>query len=374
MAKFMKPLLTLAVVGAAVGLVAMKYADYINNPWTRDGQVRANVITVAPRVSGPIVALPIIDNQRVKAGELLFRIDPRTFQAQVNQAQANYDAVVDQLASLDQQVKAGRAAVAQAEAQVNQAQAQLREAEANAVQAEREFHRYEDLLKNGFTSRSNYDAQLRNMQVTAATRDRSTAALTQSKSGLQEAQAQLATAVAKRGAEGDSNAQLRAARASLETAQLNLDFTEQRASVDGYITNLNLRLGSQAIANQPSVALIDEKSFWIDAYFRETSIGRIQPGDQAFITFMAYPNDAVPARVESIGWGISKQDGSTGSSLLPVVQPSFEWIRLAQRVPVRIGIEKLPPNVELRVGTTASVLVRVKASDTPPAPAPRLLQ
>lgn len=374
MTKFLKPLLTIAVVGTAVGLGAVKYADYLSNPWTRDGQIRANVIAVAPRVSGPIVALPIIDNQHVKAGELLFRIDPRTFAAQVNQARANYDSVIDQLASLDQQIRAGRAAVAQAEAQVSQAQAQLREAEANAVQAEREFRRYEDLLKSGFTSRSNYEAQLRNMQVTAATRDRSAAALTQSQSGLQEAQAQLATAVAKRGAEGDSNAQLRAARAALETAQLNLDFTEQHASVDGYITNLNLRLGSQAIANQPSLALIDEKSYWVDAYFRETAIGGIKPGDQAYITFMAYPDHAIPGRVESIGWGIAKQDGSTGANLLPVVQPSFEWIRLAQRVPVRVGLGTLPPEVALRVGTTASVLIRTGTSDKPPPPAPRLLQ
>jgi multidrug resistance efflux pump len=372
--KHLKLVLTCVVVGSAIGLVMMKYADYLRNPWTRDGQVRANVIAVAPRISGPIVALPIVDNQRVKTGDLLFRIDPRTFQAQYDQAKANFDATVDQLASLDQQVLAGRASVAQADAQVNQAQAQVREAEANAIQAVREYERYDELLQKGFTSRANFEDQLRNRQVTSATLERTRGALAQAQGGFQEAQAQLATAIAKRGATGDDNAQLRATKAALDSAQLNLDFTEQRASVDGYVTNLNLRLGSQAVANQPSLALIDEKSYWVDAYFRETAIGGIRPGDQTFVTLMAYPDIVVPAQVDSLGWGIAKQDGSTGSNLLPVIQPSFEWIRLAQRVPVRIKLGELPSGVELRVGTTASVLVRSGTSETVPPPAPRLLQ
>ncbi|MCA0419175.1 MAG: HlyD family secretion protein, partial [Proteobacteria bacterium] len=117
-----------------------------------------------------------------------------------------------------------------------------------------------------------------------------------------------------------------------------------------------------------------EKSYWVDAYFRETAIGGIRPGDQAFITLMAYPDIVVPAQVDSLGWGIAKQDGSTGSNLLPVVQPSFEWIRLAQRVPVRIKLGALPEGVALRVGTTASVLVRGGTSERVPLPAPRLLQ
>lgn len=374
MSKYLRILLTVAVVAVALGGIAWKYADYLRNPWTRDGQVRANVIAVATRVSAPIVELPIVDNQRVKAGDLLFRIDPRTFQAQYNRAKANFDATIDDLASLDQQIQADRAAVAQAEAQVTQAQAQVNEADANAQEAEREYLRYEDLLKKGFASHSTYDEKLRNRQVTRAAHARVGAALIQARSGLQEARAELATTVAKRGADGDANAQLRATKAALDDAQLNLDFTEQRASVDGYVTNLNLRLGSQAVANQPALALIDENSYWVAAYFRETVVGGIRKGDQAFVTLMAYPEVVVPAHVDSVGWGISQQDGSPGANLLPMVQPSFEWIRLAQRVPVRIKIGELPKGVELRVGTTASVLVREGTSKTAPPPAPSLLQ
>lgn len=374
MAKYLKIVLTVAVVGLAIGLVAFKYEDYLRNPWTRDGQVRADVVAVAPRVTGPIVELPIVDNQRVKTGDLLFRIDPRTFKAQFDQAKANYDNVVDQLESLDEQVRAGRASVAQAEAQVSQAQAQIVQALANVKQAESEYRRLESLVKDGFTSRSNFDMQLRNFQVAEASRDQAQASLTQATSALSGAKAQLAAAIAKRGATGDDNAQLRAAQAALEVARLNLEFTEQRASVDGYVTNLNLQLGSLATANQPAMALVDEKSFWIAAYFRETMIEGMKKDNRAYVTLMSYPDIAIPGRVDSLGWGIARQDGSVGAYLLPVVQPSFEWIRLAQRIPVKIVIDKLPPGVALRVGATASVLVRRGAGGEPPPPAPSLLQ
>ncbi len=366
--------LTGAVVVLAVGLVTFKYLDYVRNPWTRDGQVRANVIAVAPRVTGPIVELPISDNQRVKAGDLLFRIDKRMFQAQFDQAKANLDNVLDQLSGLQQQVNAARASVEQSTAQVSQAEAQLEAANASAVQTESEYKRYEKLVQDGYTSRSNYDAALKNYQVANATRDQTAAALTQARASQAGAQAQLATAIARRGAEGDGNAQLRSAKASLESARLNLEFTEQRASVDGFVTNLNLRLGSQANANQPAMALVDENSFWVDAYFRETQIENVRAGDNAYITLMAFPKVVVPGRVDSLAWGISQQDGSTASNLLPVVQPSFEWIRLAQRIPVRIAIGDLPKGVTLRVGTTASVLVRGGSGEKTPHPVPRALQ
>ena len=143
------------------------------------------------------------------------------------------------------------------------------------------------------------------------------------------------------------------------------------------MTNLQLRLGSQAVANQPAMALVDVGSYWIDAYFRETLVARFHPGDQAVVTLMSYPDTPLLGRVDSVGWGIAKQDGSTGFDLLPTVSPTFEWIRLAQRVPVRVHFEALPENIHLRVGTTASVLVRSGTSGEEHASlqaAPSLLQ
>ena len=164
----------------------------------------------------------------------------------------------------------------------------------------------------------------------------------------------------------------------MEQAELNLEFTEVKAPVDGYVTNLDLRLGSQAVANQPAVALVDVNSFWVHGFFRETLVGRVQRGDEAVVTLMSYPDSPLRGRVDSIGWGIAQDDGSTGQDLLPNISPTFEWIRLAQRVPVRIHLEAVPDDVELRVGTTGSVLVRTGTADdekAAPAPgAPRALQ
>jgi multidrug resistance efflux pump len=194
---------------------------------------------------------------------------------------------------------------------------------------------------------------------------------------LLQSQAELARARAELGAPGEDNAQLRAAKAALETAKLNLEFTQARASVDGYVTNLNLRLGSQAVANQPALALVDAASFWVHGYFRESLVGDIRAGDRAVITLMTYPDQPLQGQVDSIGWGISQSDGSTGYDLLPTVSPTFQWIRLAQRIPVRVHLDKVPEGVHLRVGTTASVLVMTGTAgeDTAPVPAvPSALQ
>ena len=127
--------------------------------------------------------------------------------------------------------------------------------------------------------------------------------------------------------------------------------------MDGYITNLSQQIGSQAIANQPALALVDTNSYWIQGFFRENTIEDIRPGNKAIVTLMTYPDTPLEGVVDSLGWGIAQQDGSTGEELLPSISPTFEWIRLAQRVPVRIHLTYVPDDIELRVGTTASVLV-----------------
>jgi multidrug resistance efflux pump len=265
-----KILATLVLVLLATGLASLKYWHYLTNPWTRDGMVRANVIQVTPRISGPIIDLPIVDNQLVKTGDLLFKIDPRTFQAALDEAQAEL------------------------------------------VRTKADYERGKKLESRGDISERDFD--------------KSTAAYDVAKSDI-------------------------------ETAQLDLEFTEVRAAVDGYVTNLTLRVGSQAVANQPVMALIDSASFWVHGYFRETHIEDISPGDRAKVRLMSHSDDVLTGTVDSIGWGIAQQDGSTGIDLLPAINPTFEWIRLAQRVPVRIHLDPLPEGVKLGVGTTASVLV-----------------
>jgi multidrug resistance efflux pump len=167
------------------------------------------------------------------------------------------------------------------------------------------------------------------------------------------------------------------AEAALQQAKLNAEFTEVKASVDGYVTNLNLRLGSQAVANQPALALIDINSFWVHGFFREDRIGGVQPGDRAIVTLMSYPDRPLEGKVDSLGWGIAQDDGSTGYNLLPNINATFEWIRLAQRVPVRVHLVDPPADIPLRVGTTASVMVMTEDDSStaePVPPLPRALQ
>ncbi len=141
-------LLTTLVVVAAAAAVTWKYWDYVINPWTRNGQVRADVIQVAPRMSGPIVELPIVDNQPVKRGDLLFRIDPRTFEAAVTQAEAKLDETRDQLKNLAEQVKVAEAALSSAETRIQQADSAVASAEANLEKAKKDFDRANNLVRD----------------------------------------------------------------------------------------------------------------------------------------------------------------------------------------------------------------------------------
>jgi len=373
-----KYLLTGAIVAVAVIVVLLKYWDYVTNPWTRDGQVRAQVIQITPRLSGPIVKLPIKDNQLVNAGDLLFEIDPRTFEANLDQARAQLDVTGDNYLALVQQVEAAKAMVAVARAAVTQAQSSIKEAESNIEKNKAEYARQKELLPRKATSQKAVDRDKASYEISIEERKTAVAGLAQARASLLESQANLAEAKANLGAAGDANASIRAARADLRQAELNLEFTQVRAPVDGYVTNLNLRLGSQAVENQAALALVDVNSFWVDGFFKETSIGKIREGDKAVMTLMTYPDTPLEGYVDSLGWGIAQQDGSTGFELLPTISPTFEWIRLAQRVPVRIHLTNVPDEVELRVGTTCSVLVKTGTSgsekEKPAVAAPRALQ
>ena len=264
-------LVTAVILLVAVLVVSWKYWDYVVNPWTRDGQVQAHVVLVTPRVTAPIVELPIRDNQRVSAGDLLFRIDDRTFKQQ------------------------------------------LAKGTAEEVRTKGDYDRAVELVKRGDLSQRDFD----------------------------KAKAAYDEAIADK-----------------ESARLDLEFTEVRAPVDGYVTNLELRIGSQAIANQPALALVDTSSYYVEGFFRENDITDVQPGDHAVVTLMTYPDTPLTGVVDSLGWGIAQADGSASRDLLPSITPTFSWIRLAQRVPVRVHLRQVPEHVKLRVGTTTSVLVK----------------
>ena len=282
----MKPkiFITLAVVALALVAALLLYARYLTKPWTRDAYVRANVVGVAPRVAGPIVQIPVKDNQAVKKGDLLFQIDPRTFQATLDQARG----------------------------QLAQAQAKLVDLEANAKRAV-------DLLAKNVISREQYDDQVQAFEA--------------------------------------AKADVEAAQAAVENAQLDLDFTTVVSPVDGYLTNINTSPGTFVAAGQQLLALVDTSTFWVAAYFKETQINHVQPGDTVRITLMGHNGQPFEGEVVSTAWGIFVQDGSTaGNQMLPDVQQTVDWVRLPNRFPVRVQVTGEPP-VPLRIGQTASVAV-----------------
>ena len=358
-----KYLLTGSLVVIAVLFVVIKYWDHITNPWTRNGQVMANVIQITPRVTGPIVELPVRSNQFVMKGDLLFRIDPRTYKVSLVKAKANLDNTGFDLISLEKQIESAKASLDEARANVQKVNTTLKQAESQLYTDRREYERQKILLPKGSTSQKNVDKAKTTFEVSEQKYQGAEASLVKAQATVRQAEASLERARANLGQLGEDNAQLRAAIANLQQAELNLEFTEVRAPADGYVTNLLLRMGSNTVANNAVMALVDVSSYWIDAYFKETIVGKIKPGDKAAVTLMSYDNTKIEGYVESIGWGISQQDGSTGFQLLPNVNPTFEWIRLAQRIPVRIHLVNVPPEISLRVGATCSVLVKTGTAE-----------
>jgi multidrug resistance efflux pump len=375
MKSILKIITTGVIVLAALSIIAYKYYAYMIYPWTRDGLVRAQVIQIVPRVSGALVRVPIENNQLVKKGDLLFEIDPSTFQATVNLARAELDNMRDIVKSLAEQVAGLKGAVAQREAELSQAKFAVEGAEAEMEDARIGFQRARELVGSGAVSRADFDNKNTVYQTALAQLSEARARVSQTTAVLAQAKDDLGRGIANLGTPGEDNPRLRRASADLEIAQLNFNFTKVLAPTDGYITNLQLHVGDSAVANQAIVAVIDANSFYVEAFFRETFVGNLQNGDRAVVTLMSYPDTPLQGRVESVGWGIAQTNGSTGFQLLPSVSPTFEWIRLAQRLPVIVRLEKVPDTVKLRAGTTASVVVMTGTSnggDVPPVP--RVLQ
>jgi multidrug resistance efflux pump len=276
-------IVTFAMVALALIASLILYWRYSTRPWTRDAQVRANVVGIAPRIAGPIIQIPIKDNQAVKKGDLLFEIDPATFRAAVDNAQAK-----------------------------------LKQAQAAEIQAQQELQRQNELWET----------------KTNDLRD------------VQNAQDTYIAAVAN----------ATAAQATLETANLNLEYTKVFAPVDGYLTNINTSPGTYVNEGEQLLALVDSSSFWIAAYFKETQLRHVREGAKAKITLMGHDFEPFAGEVISVAWGIFLEDGAT-VKLLPAVSQTIDWVRLPNRFPVRIHVTGKPP-VPLRIGQTASVAIQ----------------
>lgn len=297
-ANFVSRFLVTLVVVVLAGLVGWQlWIYYMADPWTRDGRVRADVVSLAPDVTGPVVQVFVQDNDFVHTGEPLFQIDPSRFNLAMAQA---------------------KAALAQAQAAQDKAKATMQNAQQNAA-------RYAALSNNAASAISRDDASTQSRAAEAA-----------------YAQAQAATA---------------AAQDNLDVAQLNLTRSTVRATVNGRVTNFSMRPGDYVAAGKPVIAIVDTDSFYVDGYFEETKLHHIQVGDKASVELLQ-GGPPILGHVQGFASGITDNERVAAPTLLADVNPTFTWVRLAARIPVRIAIDKVPAGLHLVAGLTATVSVQ----------------
>jgi multidrug resistance efflux pump len=331
--------ITLAAVVLAAGLGGRMWAAYMDTPWTRDGTVRAYVVTMAPEVAGRIVELPVRDNQLVHTGELLMAIDPTDFKIAVSQAEASVQQAQASVQNNDAQMT-----VQQAQIRANQAQ--LDQARAIRMFAQQQAERYRTLAQNGSGSVQNAQQYLSQLHQQEAAVETAAANLNLVQQQVESLKAQRASV---EGALAQTMAQLR-------QAQVNLERTRILSPADGYVTNLLAQLGDYVTVGAGSISVVDARSFWVDGYFEETTLASIHVGDPAQIKLMGY-RQVVHGHVESIARAINVANAEPNNQGVATVNPIFTWVRLAQRVPVRIRIDRVPDGVELVAGMTATVQI-----------------
>lgn len=309
------------VVAAAIGYFLFVRSHYVA---TDNAYVNGPVVSVTSQVSGQAAEIAVQDNQHVNKGDLLLQIDPRPFQIALDQAQAA-------LALARQNVGQSSAAVRAAEADVAQKRSELAQARSDAA-------RIHNLAPKGYLSRQ--DVETADTRVKTATAD------------LQSSQAKLEQARAELGQTGEQNENVKAAQAAVETAQLKLDYTRITAPFSGTVSNLSLQPGSMVQAGLPLFALIGDSEVWVDANFKETQFKRLRPGLKAEVELDMYPGHVFHGVVNSISRG-----SGTAFSLLPPQNATGNWVKVTQRVPVKIVITDPNPKMPLRIGTSADVKV-----------------
>ena len=280
--KTLKYFSTLFVLALALIAGWWLWNFYMQSPWTRDGKIRAEQVSITPQVSGSITTLLIKDNQFVKKGDVLFHIDETPYRIAILNARA-----------------------------------QLAKAESDLAKANNEANRRRHLSQNYISAE---DLDTANINVKAM------------------------------------QASVQVAEAALKQAQWELTQTVVAAPVDGWVTNLSARVGNYATAGQPVFALVDSHSFYAVGYFEETKLRHIQEGAPATITLYS-GSKKLQGHVSSIGRAIYDQSVETDSGLVPYIKPNVPWVRLAQRVPVRIAFDTLPDDITLVSGTTCTVSI-----------------
>jgi len=318
-------LIGLAIIVTGIAAAVMVARTSSGNPRTDDAYVSANVIGIAPHVQGPLVQLNVVDNQPVEANDLLFVIDPRPYEAELQRAQGDLIVAQAEVNGIEQAIAAGRAEVARLQA--------------DTAYARTHAGRLEPLLGGRFISADEYQE--------AMTKARSLEA------AVQHAQSQLSQQQNLLAQQGDVNGRLETAKAHVRLAELNVEYCYVRAPFKGLVTNLNISLGDYAHVGERVFALVDRRMWYVLGNFRETLLSAIEPGMEARVNLVAYPGRNFRGVVQGIAWSVLSP-AREAVGLLPKIDPTLNWARLAQRIPVRIIIlDSPPPDAPFRMGMTA---------------------
>ncbi|WP_414646200.1 HlyD family secretion protein [Bradyrhizobium sp. 2S1] len=327
-------LLTAAIGG---GTLYMDYAGHFES--TDDAFIAARQSALAPKVSGYITAVPVTDNQHVTAGDVIARLDDRDYRVALAQAEAQVAAARASIENVDAQLDVQQAQIAANQAQVDQAQAAL-------VFAQQQATRFQHLEQTGYGTVQNseqYTSQLHQQQ----------AALLSAQATLNLAQRQVESLKAQR---KSAVANLAQAEAQRDQAQLNLSYTTVTAAQPGRVVNLSAAVGQFAQAGTNLTMFVPDQT-WVTANFKEIQLDKMRPGEQVTLKIDAYPGRTIKGHVESV------QPGSgTAFSLLPAQNATGNYVKIVQRVPVKIVMDNPPTDVALGPGMSVVPTVRIDAA------------
>jgi multidrug efflux system membrane fusion protein len=384
-------ILGIGAVVAAVILLTIVIFETDRNPRTDDASVRANFIGIAPEVSGLLVQLPVKDNAYVKKGDLLFEIDPRPYQYALQQALSDQEALEQQIVDAKRHIAAQSSAVEAAKAgvfnsktsvktagssidvakaAVVRAQAAATAAEAQLKLANNNLTRIEPLLAKQYVTVEQVDQVRTAQHVAQGNYDEAQAALLQAQaqqtqsvlreqeadSLAVESQARLGQAIHTVDTLDTLESQRPARAAKVLAARLDLERCRVLSPFDAYVTNMNISEGAYAHPGTPLFTLIDTRTWWVIANYRESKLKTIHIGSHVDVYLMGHPDRKFSGIVDSIGYGVFPEDGRVAGGL-PDIDRTLNWVHLSSRFPVRIRVENPDPEL-FRIGSTAVTVVR----------------
>ena len=370
-------------------LIAVLLTDIY--PRTDDASVRANFIGIAPEVSGLLVQLPVKDNAYVKKGDLLFKIDPRPYRYALQQALSDQEALEQQIIDEERRIAAEHSAVEAAKAGVHQsttsiqtagstvdaskaavvrAQAAVAAAEAQLKLATNDVNRIEPLLQKQYVTVEQVDQTRTALRVAQGNYDEAQAALVQAQAqqlqselrkqeagaAALESQARLGQAIHTVDTLETLKSQRPGRAARVDSARLDLERCRVVSPFDAYVTNLNISVGAYAHPGTAMFTLIDTRTWYVIANYREAKLKHIGIGSHVDVYLMGHPDRKFNGVVESVGFGVFPEDGGVAEGL-PNIDRTLNWVHLSSRFPVRIRIQD-PDPLLFRIGSTAVTVVR----------------